>query len=124
MTTAEDPHGLMREADRPGVNDRCAIDAQGRPTYRFDHHAGGFARDPWSVYREIREGCPVAWSDTYDDGFWVVSRYADVASVAMDDATFSSDREVVLPATKVGRIIPLNSDPPDLTRYRHLLNRW
>ncbi len=29
-----------------------------------------------------------------------------------------------LPATRVGRIIPLNSDPPDLVRSRHLLNPW
>jgi len=94
------------------------------PRYPFDHHAEGFAHDPWSTYRELRERCPVAWSDRYDDGFWVVSRYADVQAVAMDDAGFSSDREVVLPATRVGRIIPLNADPPDLTRYRHLLNPW
>lgn len=94
------------------------------PRYPFDHHTEAFARDPWRTYGELRERCPVAWSDVYDDGFWVVSRYADVQAVAMDDEGFSSDREVVLPATKVGRIIPLNADPPDLTRYRHLLNPW
>lgn len=106
------------------MSDGCTRDAQGRPTYPFDHHTSAFAADPWSTYRELRAGCPVAWSDVYDDGFWVVSRYADVQSVAMDDVTFSSDREVVLPATRVGRIIPLNADPPDLTRFRHLLNPW
>lgn len=95
-----------------------------RPEYPFDHHSSAFAADPWSVYRELRDRCPVAWSDTYDGGFWVVSRYADVYTVARDDETFSSDREVVLPATNVGRIIPLNADPPDLIRYRHLLNPW
>ena len=29
-----------------------------------------------------------------------------------------------MPATHVGRILPLNSDPPDLRRYRRLLNPW
>ena len=106
------------------MSDGCTRDAQGRPAYPFDHHTSAFAADPWSTYRELREGCPVAWSDVYDDGFWVVSRYTDVQAVAMDDTTFSSDREVVLPATRVGRIIPLNADPPDLTRFRHLLNPW
>ncbi len=95
-----------------------------RPSYQFDHHSEAFARDPWSVYSELREGCPVAWSDTYDDGFWVLSRYKDVFEVARDDEGFSSDREVVLPATNPGRIIPLNSDPPDLKRYRRLINSW
>lgn len=99
-------------------------DADPRPTYRFDHHSSEFARDPWSTYAELRERCPVAWSDTHDDGFWVLSRYDDVFEVARDDETFSSDREVVLPATRVGRIIPLNSDPPDLKRYRRVINPW
>ena len=99
-------------------------DTAERPSYRFDHHAAGFARDPWSTYAELREQCPVAWSDTYDDGCWVLSRYQDVFEVARDDQTFSSDREVVMPATHVGRILPLNSDPPHLKRYRRLLNPW
>ena len=110
------------------VSPSYAIDALmpdvDRPRYPFDHHSSAFARDPWSTYAELRERCPVAWSDRYDDGFWVISRYEDVFEVARDDETFSSDREVVLPATNPGRIIPLNSDPPDLKRYRRLLSPW
>ncbi|CAN5646827.1 cytochrome P450 [soil metagenome] len=97
--------------------------AEQRPTYPFDHHAPGFADDPWSVYRTLRDGCPVAWSDRHG-GFWVVSRYEDVSRIARDDVTFSSAREVVLPRTGVGRLLPLNSDPPDLLRYRKALQRF
>ncbi len=62
----------------------------------------------------------MAYSETYG-GFYVLSRYEDVWDAARDDETFSSDREVVLPATGVGRLIPLNADPPDLQRYRSAL---
>ncbi|MYJ14194.1 MAG: cytochrome P450, partial [Acidimicrobiia bacterium] len=91
----------------------------GCPVVRFDHHAAAFARDPWSVYADLR-AARVAYSETYG-GFYVLSRYSDVWDAARDDETFSSDREVVLPATGVGRLIPLNADPPDLQRYRSAL---
>jgi cytochrome P450 len=91
-----------------------------RPSYHFDHHTQEFARDPWSVYAELRARCPVAYSDAYG-GFWVLSRYADVFEVARDDETFSSNREVVVPPTNVGKLIPLQSDPPALGLYRRLL---
>lgn len=91
----------------------------GCPVVRFDHHAPGFADDLWAIYEGLREA-RVAYSETYG-GFYVLSRYEDVWDAARDDETFSSDREVVLPATGVGRLIPLNADPPDLQRYRSAL---
>ena len=91
----------------------------GCPVVRFDHHSAGFATDLWDTYGELRPA-RVVYSDTYG-GFYVLSRYEDVYAAARDDETFSSDREVVLPATGVGRLIPLNADPPDLQRYRSAL---
>ena len=91
----------------------------GCPIVHFDHHSTAFAHDPWSIYEGLREA-RVAYSETYG-GFYVLSRYEDVWDAARDDETFSSDREVVLPATGVGRLIPLNADPPDLQRYRSAL---
>ena len=91
----------------------------GCPVVRFDHHAAGFATDLWETYDDLRRA-RVAYSETYG-GFYVLSRYQDVWDAARDDETFSSDREVVLPATGVGRLIPLNADPPDLQRYRSAL---
>ena len=91
----------------------------GCPIVHFDHHSTAFAHDPGSIYEGLREA-RVAYSETYG-GFYVLSRYEDVWDAARDDETFSSDREVVLPATGVGRLIPLNADPPDLQRYRSAL---
>ena len=91
----------------------------GCPVVRFDHHAPDFADELWEIYDGLR-AARVAYSETYG-GFYVLSRYEDVYAAARDDETFSSDREVVLPATRVGRLIPLNADPPDLQRYRSAL---
>ena len=93
--------------------------APGCPVVRFDHHAAGFADDLWEIYEGLRRA-RVTYSETYG-GFYVLARHEDVWAAARDDETFSSDREVVLPATGVGRLIPLNADPPDLQRYRSAL---
>lgn len=90
------------------------------PVRDFDHHHPEFVTEHASVYQQFRENCPVAHTSAYG-GFWVVSSYESVFAAAHDDATFSSAREVVIPSTGVGRLIPLQSDPPTLTRYRALL---
>jgi cytochrome P450 len=100
------------------------------PVVHFDHHSPAFAQDPWSVYDELRTNCPVAWSDTHD-GFWVLTRYADVARVAKDDATFSSDHDVdgtgngylgITIPSPPARSIPIEMDPPEFHKYRKVLN--
>lgn len=87
----------------------------------FDHHAASFVSDHERAYAELRAGHPVSYTLAHG-GFWIISKYEDVFNAARDDATFSSAREVVIPATEVGRLIPLQSDPPDLDRYRGILS--
>jgi cytochrome P450 len=91
-----------------------------RPSFSFDHTSPEFAADPWSTYARLRRECPVAWTESHG-GFWVLAGYDDVYEVARDDETFSSDREVVIPPTRVGKLVPLNSDPPALQVYRRIL---
>ena len=86
----------------------------------FDHHAADFSARKYALYRRMRRECPVAHSAAHG-GYWLLSCYDEVFQVARDDRTFSSAREVVVPPTKVGRLIPLQSDPPELERYRGLL---
>jgi cytochrome P450 len=86
----------------------------------FDHHAPDFNATKYARYREMRGKCPVAHSPAHG-GYWLLSTYDDVFRVARDDKTFSSAREVVVPPTNVGKLIPLQSDPPELERYRALL---
>ncbi|MFN8172211.1 MAG: cytochrome P450 [Candidatus Nanopelagicales bacterium] len=100
-----------------------------RPTIAFDHHTPQFREDPEARYREIRETCPVAWTDSYG-GFWITTRYADIARIARDDETFSSDRgehpelgtAIVIPRGPGIVQYPIELDPPQSTLFRALVN--
>ena len=91
-----------------------------KPSTDFDQNSPEFAADPWSKYAELRSGCPVAHTDAHG-GFWVLSKYDDVVKVAKDDVTFSSVPTTVIPDSGVYNLIPLQSDPPDVQRYRMAL---
>ena len=93
-----------------------------RPQIHFDHHSPEFARDPWSVYEQLRRDCPVAHSDAYG-GFWVISKYDDIKRVALDDRTFSSEDSIVIPPKLVQRrALPIESDPPFFNEYRRIMS--
>jgi cytochrome P450 len=96
-----------------------------RRTVHFDHFSEEYAADPWAIFRELRDQCPVAWSETYG-GFWVLSKYEDVKAVAFDDEAFSSAQSVTVPAKPPGSrlSIPIEVDPPLFLEYRRLLNPW
>jgi cytochrome P450 len=98
----------------------CVTDE--RPHVRFDHHSAEFARDPWSVYRDLRARCPVAWNDEYG-GYWAVSTYEDIKQIALDDRTFSSAQSIVIPPKLINRrAVPIETDPPDFFEYRRIVN--
>jgi cytochrome P450 len=101
-----------------------------RPVVDFDHHSHDYAANPWSEYAGLRANCPVAWSEAYG-GFWVVSRYDDVATVSRDDITFASRHDI--PNNGVSytginipevpnRSTPIEMDPPQFPKFRRLLN--
>ena len=50
-----------------------------------------FLRDPYPTYRVLRDAAPLAWSDEFFGGAWLVSRHADVELV-LRDARFSAQR--------------------------------
>lgn len=88
----------------------------------FDHHAASLALDPFSEYEQLRTRCPVAYSEKWG-GFWVVSDYASVCRVALDDDVFRSGEGVSLPTVgQHRRLIPIEIDPPAFFDYRRLLN--
>jgi cytochrome P450 len=104
------------------VGDRHVVD--------FDHHSHDYAADSWSRYADLRAHCPVAWSEAYG-GFWVTSRYDDVATVSRDDISFSSRHDI--PNNGVSytginipevpnRSTPIEMDPPQFPKFRRLLN--
>jgi cytochrome P450 len=82
--------------------------------------------DPKALYKEfneLRQKCPAAWSNE-NGGFWMLTRYEDVKSAALDTQTFISSVKAVVPSDPRGvRRPPLNTDPPAHTPYRRALDR-
>jgi cytochrome P450 len=80
-----------------------------------------FWQDPYPVFSELREKCPVARS-SHHAGFWVLSRFEDVRRVAKDHKTFISGQGVVIPPLDTPfPAIPQVADPPDSVQFRKLL---
>jgi cytochrome P450 len=61
------------------------------PMVDFDHHSPEFHRDRHARWAALR-ACPVAHNPRFG-GFWVVSGYDEVATVARDADTYSSRHE-------------------------------
>jgi cytochrome P450/ferredoxin-NADP reductase len=82
--------------------------------------------DPTCIHAQLREKCPVAWTDQFG-GFFTLTRYADVTAAALDVATFSSaQKNSIPPTTGPERPLrpPVEADPPIHTYYREMLSRF
>lgn len=89
----------------------------------FDHHSRAFANDPWTPLEELRETCPVAYTENYG-GFWILTSYEDIREVAGDDYRFSSAQGLTIPDKKnTGqRSIPIEMDPPEFLAFRRIMH--
>jgi cytochrome P450 len=99
----------------------------------FRPDAPEFLRDPFPLYRRLREEDPVHWSPRLKS--WVLTRYDDVKAVCLDKE-ISSDRLrpyfATLPgaeSARIGEIIRYLThwmvfrDPPEHTRLRRLTSK-
>ncbi|MDB6054923.1 MAG: cytochrome [Verrucomicrobiales bacterium] len=95
-----------------------------------------FIQHPYPVYRRLRESSPVYWSESW--GCWILTRYEDIVGVLQDPSTFSSQGRVtnviergysvdfqtlVKPLLDHFKHGLINSDPPDHTRMRRLVQK-
>jgi cytochrome P450 len=84
---------------------------------------------PHAAYRRLRDQDPVSWLSGPDGGYWLLTRHADVRDASLDAAAFSSWRGTTgmddPPGDRleVSRLILINMDPPQHTRYRRLITR-
>jgi cytochrome P450 len=92
------------------------------PVREFDHHSDpAIQTDPLTAFDRFRDD-RVFWTPELD-GFWVLTRYADIRAVLRDTDAFSS-RNTSIPAAGWPRpLMPVELDPPDHGRYRALLAR-
>ena len=99
----------------------------------FRPEAQDFLRDPFPLYRRMREEDPVHWSPRLKS--WVLTRYDDVKAVCLD-REMSSDRLrpyfATLPGAETARIADIIRylthwmvfrDPPEHTRLRRLTSK-
>ena len=94
----------------------------------FDHTDPVYVADPFPIWDELRETCPVAHTTRYG-GAWLPTRYADVSAIAHDTEHFTS-RTVVIgngrpgedaPPAPMGVAPPISSDPPFHAIARRLM---
>jgi cytochrome P450 len=84
----------------------------------YDHTSPAFQRDMREIGERLRAHCPLARGARFG-GFWVVTRYDDVAAVLRDSQRFSSRDGVVLPGLDgAARVLPQESEAPEHTAYR------
>jgi cytochrome P450 len=94
----------------------------------FDHTDPAWVADPYPIWRNLREHCPVAHSERYG-GTWLAVTHAHVSEIAYDTEHFTSRGVVVseyrpgpndLPAP-IGPAPPITSDPPFHALARRML---
>ncbi len=95
----------------------------------FDHTDPVWVADPYPIWRDLRQRCPMAHSDRYG-GVWLPTTHELVSAIAYDTEHFSS-RGVVVSETKPplegpdllpgGGAPPITSDPPFHHDARRLL---
>jgi cytochrome P450 len=81
----------------------------------FDHTDPRWNEDPYPIWDELRDRCPIAKSDRFEDGAYFPSRYQDVRDISYDTEHFSS-RRVIVRETKLNPPFPsppITSDPPE-----------
>jgi cytochrome P450 len=100
-------------ADNPGID--WATD--------FDVGDPGYEANPYEVWDELRETCPIAHTERRGGAF-MPTTYDDVAAIAYDTENFSSRRTSVLPEPPGSTLLvapPITSDPPFHTKARRVL---
>lgn len=87
---------------------------------------------PVALYHWLQDNEPLYWHEEADGpGFWVLTRYADVAEVGRQSNLFSSQPTVMIPdpdqasALALGgdRQMMLMMDPPQHTQFRKIISR-
>ena len=96
----------------------------------FDHNDPRFYLDPVRAFDEIRQQSPVLYSSNYG-GYWLLTRFADVAHALRDWERFSSVGDSSptsvhenWPPTRPVRELPIASDPPEHSNLRALVAPW
>ncbi|ADP83728.1 cytochrome P450 [Pseudofrankia inefficax] len=78
-------------------------------------------RDPYPVYRALRDEAPVYWNP--DLKFWALSRHADVLAAHNDWETYSSTGGVTIEGSEAGAPMIILRDPPEHRWHRKIVGK-
>lgn len=78
----------------------------------FDPYDPAIDRDPYSVWRQLRDETPCYYNERYD--FFALSRFADVLEASVDWRTYSSARGTVLEMIDTTKPVTPDEDPEGL----------
>lgn len=106
-------------------------------TRDYDIFDPAYVRDPYPIWQELRQQCPIAHTDRWG-GSWLPTRYEDVTAIARDIEGFPSGHGIaVVPPVLPGGatpgagpgflpygVPPISSDPPLHTWTRRLILPW
>ncbi|BDT84765.1 cytochrome P450 [Nocardia cyriacigeorgica] len=96
-------------------------------------------RVPVEEFAELRRAAPIWWNPQppevggfHDDGFWVVSKHADVKEVSRRSDVFSTHENTAIPRfndditreqIELQRFVLINKDAPEHTKLRKIISR-
>ena len=99
----------------------------------FDQHSEEYRTHYPDAGRELREQCPVAWSNRHG-GFWVVTGHEQLSAMSKRPDLLSNDHDpggdrngydgISIPARGSSRGGFLEMDPPEQSEYRRVLNPY
>ena len=87
----------------------------------YDHHDPSITlenvHESWDT---LRAQCPIGRSDAYG-GMWVVTGFPEANEIFHKPELFSSTPLIIPPFPQAMKMVPVEIDPPDHTRYRTLV---
>jgi cholest-4-en-3-one 26-monooxygenase len=95
---------------------------------------------PLREFAELRKTAPVWWVDQKpdasagfdDNGFWAITKHADISAVSKNSKDFSSNEDGAIirfapdmtrEQVELQRVMLINQDPPDHTKLRQIISR-
>jgi cytochrome P450 len=81
----------------------------------WDHHDPAWIDDPYPIWSTLREQCPLAHTERYNEGTWLPLRFEDLQRIAHDTDSFSSQHDGLTAGGTVDRVRfpPIHNDPPE-----------
>ena len=84
-------------------------------TRDWDFLAPDWIDDPYPIWRDLRQQCPMARTERYNEGTWLPLTFEQLSVIANDTESFSSIHDGITAGGTYprDRMPPINNDPPE-----------